>query len=283
MKGERRLKNFFILADAVNYIEDNLTNPLNQEEIAAACHASLSSVQKLFRYAFRYSLKEYVDKRRLTLAASDLARGEESVTAIAMKYQYNSPEVFTRAFKTLWGIPPSTFHNTWKFTGLCPKLEINNTEVIREMPGRRVDISELYETLREQSDKFVICFDIAQMEPINKISRAAGDLAIREALKRIDEAASEDMMLFRIGGDEFALVTGYEEKEAVEEIAERILQKNGAPFLYGDREIPLSLHAGAGRISTGTLRYHEFYSKLQNTIDRSKSKSEEQNRLTFIE
>ena len=53
-----------------------------------------------------------------------------------------------------------------------------------------------------------MCFDIQNLIEINGISLKAGDRAILEAVERIDVAATDEMLLLRIGGDEFALITG---------------------------------------------------------------------------
>ena len=87
------------------------------------CYCSLSALQKLWRYATHTSLKEYISKRRLTNAGIDLLNTDMTVMDIAMKYQYNSHEVFTRAFTKQWGVAPSVFKKEWnKSCGLFPKL-----------------------------------------------------------------------------------------------------------------------------------------------------------------
>ena len=43
------------------------------------------------------------------MSAEEIAKGDRSITDIALEYQYNSPEVFTRAFTKLWGVSPSKF------------------------------------------------------------------------------------------------------------------------------------------------------------------------------
>ena len=82
----------------------------------------LKKREKLFRYAFHHSIKEYISKRRLTSATNDLVSTDMTITEIAMKYQYNSPETFTRAFKKLWEITPSEFMSQWRFTSIFPKI-----------------------------------------------------------------------------------------------------------------------------------------------------------------
>jgi AraC family transcriptional regulator len=145
------LKNFYILTDAINYIEDNLCNEFTLDHVAEACYSSLSGLKKLFAYAFHLGLKEYISKRRMTHAAHDLLNSELSITEIALKYQYNSPEVFTRAFFKVWGTSPSTFKKQWRFTGIFPKIlfEYDGGKI---MSRKKVDLSELYDLLKSRTN-----------------------------------------------------------------------------------------------------------------------------------
>lgn len=140
------------------------------------------------------------------------------------------------------------------------------------MTRRKVDISELYEVLRGMRDTVVLCFDIKELMPINDISREAGDMAIVESLRRIDLAAGDDMLLFRIGGDEFALVTGYADREAALAVGEKVLQRNGERIVYNGREIPLHLHMADVRIEGGNLRYAELFDTLQRRVNETKQR-----------
>lgn len=260
------LKSFYILTGVLNYIEKNLGNPITQEEIAKECYCSLSSLQKLFRYAFNYSIKEYISKRRLTNAAKDIVNTDLTITEIAMKYQYNSSEVFTRAFTRLWGTSPSRFKTQWKFTGIFPRIIIDDNGG-NNMSSKKVDISELYDILKSKQNTYVLCFDIIKFSAINEISYDAGDKAILECLRRIDETASEDMLLFRIGGDEFALVTGLTDINMTEKLAEKILFKNGNPIIHNGQNIPLSMRIGITKFDDGNIQYNKLFADLQDTIN----------------
>lgn len=269
------MKNFCIFADAVNFIEDNLCNAVTQEDIATACCCSLSALQKVWRYCTHTSLKEYITKRRLTRSAEDIARTDMTLTDIAMKYQYNSPEVFTRAFRKLWGVSPSKFRTQWHSTGIFPRI-IPNEQMLEGgiYMGRRVDITELYNELQSTNrDSWVLCFDIVGLDPVNKnIGRDAGDSVIREAFRRIDAAAGDSMAAFRIGGDEFAVVTGLEEKSAVEETAQKVIALNGQPVECGGREIPVAMRAGAMKLRANSysLRYSELFDRMQTVINETR-------------
>jgi AraC family transcriptional regulator len=265
------MRNLFLLEAAVNYIEEHLCDPISGEDVAKACCSSLSGLQKLFRYALHRSIKEYIAKRRLTSAARDLAHLSGTVTEIAMRYQYNSPEVFARAYKRLWDVTPSMFKDTWHFSGLYPRLNYKYQEGDDlDMARKRVDISEAYEMFQHLERTCVVCFDIVGLMPINEISHEAGDKAILEAARRIDAIAEGDMLVMRIGGDEFALLTGKEDLLKAEDLMKKVLAGNGQPFLWSGKEIPLSLRAGVTRIQERHLRYSELFAQMHDAIQLSR-------------
>ncbi len=254
---------FYCLTEALAFIEGNLENPLLPEQIAEGCYCSLSTLQKTFRYALRMGVMDYVARRRLTMAAKDLLSGRERVVDIAYRYQYQSPEVFVRAFRRLWGDAPTAFRRKWKFSGLFPRVE-GIIEGGDGMTRKKVDISELYDVLRGMDGTYVLCFDIVGLTPMNDIDSEVGDLAIVESLRRIDAAADDAMLLFRIGGDEFALVTGLSDPARTEAAARRVLDQNGQAIRWNRREIPLSLRACGVRIRTDALRYADLYQTLDS-------------------
>lgn len=268
------MKNFCIFADAVNYIEENLCSDISQEDIAAACYCSLSSLQKVWRYCTHTSVKEYMDKRRLTRCAEDILNTDMTLTEIAMKYRYNSPEVFTRAFQRLWGISPSKFKTERHSAGIFPRIIPDESKLEGGIyMGRRVDITELYNELESKKGSYVLCFDIAGLDMINKnIGHAAGDRVILEAFRRIDDMAGDSMPAFRIGGDEFAAVTGLTDKKEVEVQAEKVIALNGQPVEWEGRQIPVSVRIGAVRLGENGhhIRYHELFNSMQTVINESK-------------
>lgn len=265
------MKNFLVLTEAISHIEENLCEPVSRDQVAVHCHVSLSMLEKLFRYALKNSIKEYLSKRRITRAASDLIHTDKSILDISLKYQYNSPEVFSRAFKRLWGISPSRFTKKWRFTGIFPKINYNYQKGGDiEMARKFFDLSDAYDYFAGHQGSKVICFDACNLTSINEISRKAGDLAILEIASRINEAASEDMLMLRIGGDEFALITGMTDLEAAKQLAAKVIGMNGKPIVYDGRIIPLSLTAGITSIPETGLRYSEFFTDMYKTICDSK-------------
>ncbi len=269
------MKNFCIFADTVDYIEENLCNPISQEDIAAACFCSLSTLQKVWHYCTHTGLKEYIAKRRLTCSAWDIVNTDMSLTEIALKYQYKSPEVFLRPFRRLWGVAPSEFKSNWRSTGIFPRI-IPDEQMFKGgiYMGRRVDITELYREIQETDhDSYVLCFDAVKFDSINKnFGRKAGDMALTEIFHRIDSAAGDNMPAFRIGGDEFALVTGLSDIKAVEETAQKVISLNGHSITVDGNEIPLTVRVGALKLGKGSyhIKYSELFDRMQSVIDETR-------------
>jgi len=92
---------------AINYIEENLANEIDFQEVARLAYCSEYHLKRMFSFLAGITLSEYIRRRRLTLAAFELADGSAKVIDIALKYGYNSPDSFARAFQNLHGITPS--------------------------------------------------------------------------------------------------------------------------------------------------------------------------------
>lgn len=92
---------------AVQYIETRLTGEIDYQHVARLADCSAYHFQRVFSYMAGVTLAEYIRRRRLTLAAFELQQGLGKVIDIALKYGYDSPTAFARAFSALHGITPS--------------------------------------------------------------------------------------------------------------------------------------------------------------------------------
>ena len=95
------------IQDAIQYIEDNITEPLDITDIAAKAYVSAFHFQRIFGVLCGMTVGEYIRSRRLSLAAQELSCSDIRVIDAALKYGYDSPDSFTRAFTKFHGIPPS--------------------------------------------------------------------------------------------------------------------------------------------------------------------------------
>lgn len=95
------------IQSALNYIEDHITEELDYTDIASQAACSSYYFQRIFGILCGIPLGEYIRNRRLALAGSELNATDAKVIDVSLKYGYESPESFTRAFSKFHGITPS--------------------------------------------------------------------------------------------------------------------------------------------------------------------------------
>lgn len=95
------------MRNAISYIEENLTNDLSIENIADESFVSSFYFQKGFSMLCGYTVGEYIRNRKLTLAGTELVSTDGKIIDIALKYGYDSPDSFTKAFTRFHGVTPS--------------------------------------------------------------------------------------------------------------------------------------------------------------------------------
>ena len=96
------------LQNAIEYIEENLCEELEISKIAAKAYLSPFYFQRVFNATIGLTVGEYIRSRRLALAAEELSCSNIKVIDVALKYGYDSPDSFTRAFTKFHGISPSS-------------------------------------------------------------------------------------------------------------------------------------------------------------------------------
>lgn len=95
------------ISEAIRFIEDNITEDLTIEEIAGEAFISPFYFQKGFAMLCGFTVSDYVRQRRLTLAGTELVSSNEKIIDIAIKYGYESPDSFTKAFTRFHGVTPT--------------------------------------------------------------------------------------------------------------------------------------------------------------------------------
>ena len=95
------------LQKAIDYIEDNLTEDIDYDIVAAQSFSSAYHFQRVFSILCGFTIGEYIRNRRLSLAGTELAASDAKVIDVALKYGYESPDSFAKAFQKFHGILPS--------------------------------------------------------------------------------------------------------------------------------------------------------------------------------
>ncbi len=235
------------LMDVLEFIEENIAGDLSVEEIARCCGISMSSLQKRFKYVFHMTVKDYILRRRFSCAARDLLTTDDSILSISLKYGYSNHESFTRGFQQVWMMTPTDYRKNRRFSGHTPKLSaglLNNLED-DNMKRIKYDLTELYDVLKERKDNAYVCADIKHLMWINdNLGTKAGDAAILETMRRIDEACNDGDIFLRIGGDEFVVFTNSSNPSHAEDIASKVRNCSDTITVDG-KEFTVEVHAGS--------------------------------------
>ncbi|WP_164670860.1 AraC family transcriptional regulator [Virgibacillus doumboii] len=110
------------MTDSIDYIERNLDGELYMEHIAGIACMSKFHYQRMFHMLTGVTVAEYIRKRRITLAAQDLMHSDRKVIDIALKYGYETPEAFSKAFRKIHGVNPSAIHQSGEPLKAFPRL-----------------------------------------------------------------------------------------------------------------------------------------------------------------
>lgn len=103
----------------IDFIEENLKNPITLDKLAEQAFISKYYYHRLFTVLVGKAPMEYVRNRRLVSAARQLAETEKSVLEIAIEHNFESQEVFTRAFNRFFEISPG------KYRKINDKIKLN--------------------------------------------------------------------------------------------------------------------------------------------------------------
>lgn len=107
---------------AVRHIEENLENEIKISTLAKIAACSEFHFQRMFTYICGITPTDYVRRRRLSAAALELASENAKVLTVALKYGYESPTAFNRAFKAMHGVAPSDAKHGGVFLTTYPKI-----------------------------------------------------------------------------------------------------------------------------------------------------------------
>jgi len=100
------------MEEIIDYIELNLASDLDYEDMAARMTLSVYEFRRIFAFIVGCPLSEYVRKRRLSLAACELAADKgASIRRISDKYGYSTVSAFSKAFSEYHGFSPTACRN----------------------------------------------------------------------------------------------------------------------------------------------------------------------------
>ena len=110
---------------ALDYIENNLTEEIDYAVLASKVYCSAYNFRRMFSFLTDISLSDYIRRRRLTMAAFELQHSDIKIIDLALKYGYDSPVSFGRAFRSVHGITPSSARSESVMLKAYPKISFH--------------------------------------------------------------------------------------------------------------------------------------------------------------
>ncbi len=130
---------------ALAYIEEQLAGEIDFKLVEQLALCSEYHFRRMFSFLAGAPLSEYIRRRRLTLAAFELAKGDALVLDTALKYGYSSPDAFTRAFYSLHGVTPAEARNAGQPLKAYPRMTFQMViKGVNEMKYRMVEKEPFY-------------------------------------------------------------------------------------------------------------------------------------------
>ena len=127
------------LSQAIDYIEDNLRDDISYDEAARIACCSKYYFQRMFSYVAGISLSEYIRRRRMTVAAFELQTSNIKVMDVGLKYGYESPTSFNRAFQNVHGVAPTVARREGTILNAYPRIRFSINVIGGESMKYRIE------------------------------------------------------------------------------------------------------------------------------------------------
>ena len=130
------------LNKVIEYIEEHITEDFSYKDLSKIAFVDEFTLHKIFYFLANISLSEYIRKRRLTRAGIELQNSNIKVIDFAVKYGYDSPQAFTRAFYKIHEIKPSELKRTKVYLKSFPVIKFDNNYNIQKELNYKIKYQE---------------------------------------------------------------------------------------------------------------------------------------------
>jgi len=119
------------IQQSLDFIERELDSNMKSADIAKEVGYSVYHFHRLFLAIVGTTIADYVRRRRLTESALSLLESKKQIIQIALDFQFETQESFTRAFKKLFGTTPAKYRkqNVPYVAQYQFKIEIINSDI----------------------------------------------------------------------------------------------------------------------------------------------------------
>ena len=132
------------LNKAIDYIEDNLCGTVSINEASRIACCSAYHFQRMFSYISEVPLAEYIRRRRMTAAAFEIQSSNTKIIDIALKYGYESPTSFNRAFQSIHGSSPVNARLNGTILKAYPRISLSITIKGNSVINYRIEKKEAF-------------------------------------------------------------------------------------------------------------------------------------------
>jgi len=178
----------------VSYIEENLDDVIDHDKLAKIACCSAHNFFRMFSFITDVSLSEYIRRRRLTLAALELQNSNIKVIDLALKYGYDSPISFTRAFQVLHGVTPTKARADGVMLKAYPKITFQISIKGEKEMDYRIESKETFQVfgIEEIFSTEAVMLDEHTDDPsIRKPADLWQDCHANGAYRKLDEVAGD--------------------------------------------------------------------------------------------
>lgn len=126
------------IQNVLDYIENHLFQPITDNEIVRTSELSPYHFHRIFTVVMGESLKAYIRKRRLSLAAEQIMKNQKPIIDLALDCGFESQESFTRAFKKMFAVTPGEL-KTKRIPDYCIKQPVNVKSLQTHLKGKNME------------------------------------------------------------------------------------------------------------------------------------------------
>lgn len=108
----------------LHYIDSNCASTPSLAELAGIANFSPFHFHRVFKSLVGESVAAYTRRLALQKAAQRVSYSHDPITVIALESGYESPEAFTRAFRSAFGISPSQYRKKGGSSAFSIKMDV---------------------------------------------------------------------------------------------------------------------------------------------------------------
>lgn len=167
------MKNTENIRKSLEYIENNLSKPINHVEVANALHYSPYYFHRIFSAATGKTIAAHIREKRLEQAGLLLLCTDKKILEICIECGFNSPQSFNPAFKAKYELSPGNYRKKHEkdrsiiMAELLCKIKTLNEKIVAEPKNADLfnERGEVYFSIGKHDDAFNDFLEAVKINP----------------------------------------------------------------------------------------------------------------------